>query len=433
MRNIKYILFLWLIVSCSKEEIIDPIPEPEPPVLCEIDYTILQSGIDRTSSHFQPYNIPFVDYQSYFNPKPSLLSYSQIIFGSGDFNGDGIPDQVASTVDWTNPSSNRLSVIINGNVKWSFINPQVMTTKFLVKDLNGDNIDDIVLMGSGEDIGDSAGDEIYAVYMYTNNYEITKLPARSGYHNTGNIGNIDGGTLDVLAVDSQAFSRDPNGFVKFYSRVDNNTWIEKETNIFYHHVARMYRSELVDINNDGILDLILAGHEWEEEWMSTSLRPVEWRNHILLGLGDGTFDLDNRILLPIIPNWGIITDIDVYDIDNDGNREIIITRTTGRDGLPGMPWPGEAYDGHLFQILKGSNSDWYEWQKIEMPPNLFQYTDTEEWPYMTKIYDVNKDCLLDIVPESDRLNAKDFDRLDYVRGLYYEQQSDNTFKINYKK
>lgn len=433
MRNIKYILFLWLVASCSKDEIPVPIPPVEPPVVCEIDYFSLQSGINKLTSHYQPYNIPFVDYTTFFSPSAAVTGYSGIYFASGNFNGNDYPDHVAAEADASKPTSNRISIMVDEVIKFTFINPQKLTRKIAVADINQDSIDDIILIGLGEDVASAVGDEIFVIYMYHDSYEIVKVDAPSGYYHTGQAGELDGNGIDLLYFDAQAFEKFPTGFVKFYSNNGNKEWIEKETNITTHYIARTYNSELVDINNDGILDLLLGGHEWEEEWMSSSPRHVEWRTHILTGKGNGLFDIDNPIMLPIIENWGIITDFDVYDIDNDGLNEIIVTRTTGRDGLPGLPWPDQGYDGHLFQVIKTDGSNWFESQRIEMPVNLFQYAQHEEWPFVTKIYDVNKDCLLDIVPESDKLNAKSFSSLNNVRGLYYEQQEDNTFKIKYKK
>ena len=62
----------------------------------------------------------------------------------------------------------------------------------------------------------------------------------------------------------------------------------------------MFHNELFDINGDGNLDLIMGGHEWEEDWYKNAADTVFWRTAIYLGNGDGTFDLENRILIPKI-------------------------------------------------------------------------------------------------------------------------------------
>ena len=55
------------------------------------------------------------------------------------------------------------------------------------------------------------------------------------------------------------------------------------------------------------------------------------------------------------------------------------------------------------------------------------------WATNTFIYDVNKDCLLDIIPQSDKFNAFTWTQWSFIRGLYFEQQNDGNFLIKYKE
>ena len=175
---------------------------------------------------------------------------------------------------------------------------------------------------------------------------------------------------EIIGIDAQqAFTG--GGNVKYYQNVFENGWLEKETNIPSLWVSRNYHCELFDFDSDGNLDLILGGHEWEEEWMSSANGTVQWKIHIIKGLGDGQFDIENAILLPELNWWGIITDFDIYDIDSDGQFEIIITRTSGRDGLPALPVNNEGYDGHKIQILKNDGNNWYNWQLVDQPSEIF--------------------------------------------------------------
>ena len=436
MRNIKYILFLWLIASCSKEEI--PIPEPpvEPPVVCEIDYFSLQSGINRTSTHYQPKNVVFVDFASMLNVGLSKYGSYGIFSAGGDFNHNSINDYVMVVTDGDDPSNNEVVIVVDNEISLAFASPQVGTRKIGVIDLNQDSYDDIILFGTGPDIGDSPGDKTHVIYLTPNNYQVVEVGQISGYHHTGAVGAIEGTLPDILDIDAQAaFTIGALEKVKYYLNDGiNNGWTQKETNIPYYLVSSTYQSELYDFNNDGVLDLLLGGHEWEEDWHSSSPTPPQWRNHILIGLGNGNFDIENPIILPSIPNWGVITDFDIYDIDNDSSVEIIVSRTTGRKMEEYQPWPETFYDGMKFQILKFNGSSWYEWQVVDQPSQIFTDPNIHiEWPYVTKIYDVNKDCLLDIVPESDKLNALSFTPLNSVRGLYFEQQTNGTFEIKYKR
>jgi hypothetical protein len=47
-------------------------------------------------------------------------------------------------------------------------------------------------------------------------------------------------------------------------------------------------------------------------------------------------------LLPAVPGWGVVLDIEADDLDGDGRKEIVVTRT--RD----VPF----YEGYYFQVLR---------------------------------------------------------------------------------
>ena len=400
--------------------------------LCEVDYSTLHTGINTLTSHYQPMNIPFVDYAGALNVElPEFGSYG-IWSAHGEFNNNNIPDYVMASGNWENTSNNEVTVVIDGEIVHRFQNPQVQTRKVSLEDINNDGKDEIILFGTGPDIGNSPGDKITVIYVDQNNYQIEIIDEYSGFFHNGAVGDLNSDDFpDIIGIDAQAFTKSSEPFVNIYLNDFESGWIKTETNITTHHVARTYISEFYDINNDGKLDLILGGHEWEEEWMSTSLKPVQWRTHILIGLGDGQFDFDNPLILPEVENWGVITDFDIYDLDNDGNNEIIVSRTTGREGInAGLPIENVFYDGILIQILKLDGDNWYEWKTVKQTslPDAHII-----WAYATLIYDVNKDCLLDIVPESDKINSKSFSSFDQVRGLYFEQQPDGSFLKKYKE
>ena len=92
--------------------------------------------------------------------------------------------------------------------------------------------------------------------------------------------------------------------------------------------------ELVDVDEDGYVDLLLAGHE-----MDGANSTIFWGS----GLGDYRY-WNNKTDLPKVPGMGSVIDIDVGDIDNDGDKDIILNRTGSSDG--------DFYIGYYVQILK---------------------------------------------------------------------------------
>ena len=424
----KYILLTLLLIGCQKEDIsIDPEPE-----LCYVDYNTLHQGVNKKTSHFQPHNVPFVDYASYLETALSPFGSLTIVHAFGNFNNNDRADLIVTSNDWENSSSNELAIVKDGVVAHRFTNPQVFTRKISIADLNNDGIDDVVLFGTGPDVGNSSGDNIIIIYIYSNSYLIKELTDKPGYYHTGIVGDLTGdGNYEIMGINSQAFTSGA-GYAQYY-KLEDGEWNAYDTNIEHHYYARLFQSELVDIDADGILDLILGGHEWEEQWMSNALSRVEWRTHIIKGLGGGQFDIDNTIFIPSITDWGVITNFNVEDINNDGELEIIITRTTGNAFYATQgPVLENYYDGIKIQIGKLSGNHFVSLTTLNQPSII--YNDPQMhiiWALNTKVYDVNLDCLLDIIPESDKINSNSYLNTLPIRGMYYEQQTDGTFNINY--
>ena len=98
-----------------------------------------------------------------------------------------------------------------------------------------------------------------------------------------------------------------------------------------------FTSELVDINNDGFLDLILGGSK-------------DSGSHILIGNG---IDFMTEIIeLPGVPNYDFIIDFAMYDYDDDGDIDIIANRIPDTDS-------GSHYEGWYMQVLNNQGGSAY--------------------------------------------------------------------------
>ena len=93
-------------------------------------------------------------------------------------------------------------------------------------------------------------------------------------------------------------------------------------------------AELVDVDNDGYIDLLVGSHE--DGGTATS---------VLWGDSTGTYGLANATVLPIIAGNGVIQDIDAGDIDGDGDKDLVVTRTSDGTGAPGF------HQGYYLQVL----------------------------------------------------------------------------------
>ena len=102
--------------------------------------------------------------------------------------------------------------------------------------------------------------------------------------------------------------------------------------------------ELADIDGDGDLDMIHGAHEFEAH--------TQTRTGVAFNNGRGQFS-KGSIKLPTVDGWGVIMETSAWDIDKDGDMDIVISRA------------GKAYVGAAIQVLenlgnKKFNSSVYE-------------------------------------------------------------------------
>ena len=90
--------------------------------------------------------------------------------------------------------------------------------------------------------------------------------------------------------------------------------------------------ELADVDNDGDLDLIHAAHEFFD-WSGN------WKTGIALNNGKGSFAY-RSVSLGMIPSWGTVPEVSAWDLDQDGDQDIVLSRA------------GELYVGTAIEVLE---------------------------------------------------------------------------------
>ena len=136
----------------------------------------------------------------------------------------------------------------------------------------------------------------------------------------------------------------------------------------------VYTAELVDVDDDGYPDLLVGGHE--EADYGAAPTAIYW------GDSSGEYSDSRKTILPEVNGQGVVVDIDVGNLDHDGNKDIVVNRTDPN------------YVGYYFQIISGLGNRTYSdttSQSIEHGADA-----TGLWVVWIRLLDVNGDGSLDI-------------------------------------
>ena len=210
------------------------------------------------------------------------------------------------------------------------VNPR----KALPGDFNGDGRPDVFVVGHGYDKPPFPGEAPYAILSSDFGYiQARGLDSIIGFHHGGAAADIDAdGDVDVFVTED---STEP--FFLVNDGTGSFTWdTTRVEGIGGHGFKAIYTAELVDVDRDGYVDLLAAGHEYDN-----------FPTQVLWGDHSGVFSTVRASILPAIPGHGIVVDIDVADTDGDGDKDIVLNRT----GDPLGPGPGR-YKGYYLQLLE---------------------------------------------------------------------------------
>lgn len=260
-----------------------------------------------------------------------------------DFNGDGILDLFRVAGDASGRSFEHKHVemwIGSGEGAYYrddslLVDPTaggVNPRKVVAADFNGDDKADVIVADHGYDDEPFPGAPVL-VYLSTADGRLEKAQGLDhivGFHHGVATGDIDGdGDTDAFLTDfyPKFLLNDGHG-----NMVEDSTYLPTQYPMEH---AGYYTSEMVDVDRDGHLDLLLAGHEYDSE-------PAI----VLWGTEEPGFTNSEASVLPKVVDFGIIVDIDVADFDGDNINDLLLNRVGSEPGR-------DFYDGAYFQLLKG--------------------------------------------------------------------------------
>lgn len=325
MKKVLVLLGLFfIVVSCSKEDIEVVV---ELPILEDTSYKVLDEVNYKLPSYFT--RIPFPEqvtrYRGFSNWHPPLEA---VVL---DYDKDGYLDIVETQSLYgtytrskirfmKGTSQGDLELDTNLSNKYEGL---IHGRKGITGDFNNDGWPDILFIGHGYDIWDGTfPNEEYPILLLNLNgkdFEYVPLKDLVAFFHTGTSGDIDNdGDLDIILIDGA------NGPMKSYVLLNNGDATfttttlgryEKIVPSLLTYFRGKFSSELIDLDNNGYLDLVLAGHEYEQG----NTPPL-----VIYGSAQG---FTETLSFPVDSTYGIVNDIDFKDLNNDGTMEVIMTRT----------------------------------------------------------------------------------------------------------
>jgi len=250
--------------------------------------------------------------------------------GEADFDGDGDIDVMLAFNDETEARKPSFLYLNNGDDTFTDASHLIQnnigtlfTRKDIVGDFNGDNIPDTFYF----DTGAHAGQQAHQAGIFSNTDGTFSMKIFEDYEQVyahgGTSADIDNdGDIDIFVCSSQ--DEQINGYFMINDGSGNFTY---DTSRLAHFQGTAWEATLYDLNKDNYPDLILDGTFWDD---NTSLNLVLFNN-------SGSFDISNSVRFPQIENDfnpgspTQIVDHGFYDLDGDGNIEIIASYTWSYD------------------------------------------------------------------------------------------------------
>ena len=151
-----------------------------------------------------------------------------------------------------------------------------------------------------------------------------------------------------------------------------------------------YSSVLYDLNTDGYLDLVISGHDKDQntvQYPNIAAMPM-----ILWGNVSGKYSMTNSTLLPVISSYGVSNNINIFDYNKDGKPDILITKTG--DGSNGLSF----YQGYYVQMLKNVDKKSFE-DVTTTVVGKYRNDNVPKWIIWLRPQDIDNDGDVDFTSE----------------------------------
>ena len=343
-----------------------------------------EHSVDAGSSHSLQSNDLYIDREG-IRPKGQRGYASAVVYA--DINSDGHVDIFYAPSEGWQRDPIPAELYLNNDAGCFTLDTSILGAnpprrlaprKALPGDFNGDGRMDVFVLDHGYDKPPFPGAAPYVILSSGNGYVLgSGLESLIGFQHGGASADIDSdGDIDVFVTDLRSidapFFLINDGSGSFALDTDRVEGLERKA---------LYTAELVDVDGDGFLDLLAAGHEYDSGG-------GHFPTQILWGDHTGKFSTNRATILPGVSGRGIVVDIDVSDTDGDGDKDIVIDRTSDDS-------TDEWYSGYYVQLVEQVGGRRFEDKTVEL---LHQNADEDtDWIVWIRMCDCDADGDVDIV------------------------------------
>ena len=266
-------------------------------------------------------------------------------------------------------------------------------------DLDGDV--DLYILNSGRDANPFTGDRsVILENQFSNNKFVEHLLGQTHFTHGAAIVDIDqDGDLDIY----ESGRGGSNYFSGIYRNLGNMNFLEVNNYIDGTHFfnSDFLDSEFNDIDGDGNIDKVGTYTEWGEcpsDLPSNVPFCPSYNPLVFWGSNNSSLSFNNVSEIPKVNGFGVPLKIMFYDIDNDSNDEIILSRVGG--SFWGDP---NFYTGFYIQILDvDDNRNIIDVTNtyIENNQSVEGYCGPADYYLTSKISDLDNNGFIDLIGKS---------------------------------
>lgn len=270
----------------------------------------------------------------------------------------------------------------------------VHARQMVLGDFDNNGWMDFVIGGHGFDMAPFPGEQQKIMLNENGTFTSDDLPlpkANDGtftFNHSVAAGDIDNdGDIDLFFTNNKT---GPQGIFMINDGKANFTYDESRLSIKSNGMP-IFTSALYDINGDGYLDLVMAGHDTDSYFSSgNGSKPI-----IFWGNYTGKYSEDRSLILPITPSYGVTNSINFIDYNKDGRIDLLLGKTGDGTVLP-------FYQGFHMQLLENTGTAFTDVSsKIQDGA-----TTTGGWVIWFLVHDIDDDGDMDITTEDKFYNLQ---------------------------